>query len=503
VAEDSQAKDRVARLEPREPSTEQPVDVGRYANALARNRVLIALIVIGLSAVVLTLSLALPKTYKATARILLDESPGITESSSDVERRLATIQALLTTRGVLTRAAGTLEGESADTLEDKVRSSVDAKANIVNVQATDSSGAGAAEIANAVAAAFLRKQGSVERRRLARTIAVLNEQITGLRGPRTEIEPIRARLNEQLSDLRVNQANAGSDLQLADAARPSGSPDSPRPVRNTIFAFFAGLFLAVLVAVARERIAPRVSGPRQLSELSGLPVLTNIRQAHRSRFGGDGGALAKRDAYQTLSAIIGLQLGPGRPHTLLVTSALEDEGTTEVTAGLGRALALAGEKTLVVRADMRRLVANELAGEAEPGLAEILSAPGRERREAAAEMLADPTSSVSAGDGAGSLAVLGTGHTPSNPARLLSGDALDVFFKELERSDYTYVLIEGPPLLGLADCRYWAQRVEGTLVVSRLDRLEPNDVIELRELLERLDAHALGHVIVNGRAGPV
>jgi Mrp family chromosome partitioning ATPase len=118
-------------------------------------------------------------------------------------------------------------------------------------------------------------------------------------------------------------------------------------------------------------------------------------------------------------------------------------------------------------------------------------------------MLADPTSSVSAGDGAGSLAVLGTGHTPSNPARLLSGDALDVFFKELERSDYTYVLIEGPPLLGLADCRYWAQRVEGTLVVSRLDRLEPNDVIELRELLERLDAHALGHVIVNGRAGPV
>src|SRR5215204_921139 len=109
MAEDSQARDSVARLQPREPSREQPVDVGRYANALARNRVLIALIVIGVSGVVLTLSLALPKTYKATARILLDESPGITESTSDVERRLATIQALLTTRGVLARAARTLE----------------------------------------------------------------------------------------------------------------------------------------------------------------------------------------------------------------------------------------------------------------------------------------------------------------------------------------------------------------------------------------------------------
>ena len=503
MAEDSQAREPVARVQPREPSPEQPVDVGRYANALARNRVLIALIVIGVSAVVLTLSLALPKTYKATARILLDESPGITESTSDVERRLATIQALLTTRGVLARAARTLEGESADTLEDKVRSSVDAKANIVNVEATDSSAVGAAEIANAVAAAFLRRQGSAERRRLTRTITVLREQIAGLRGPRAEIEPVRARLNEQLSDLRVLQANAGSDLQLADAARPSSSPDSPRPVRNTIFAFFAGLFLAVLVAVGRERIAPRVSGPRQLSELSGLPILTNIRQAHRPWFGGNDGALAKRDAYQTLSALIGLQLGPGGPHTLLVTSALEDEGKTEVTVGLGRALALAGEKTLVVRADMRRGAVNELTGEEEPGLAEILSAPGRERQEAAAEMLADPTSSVSAGDGTGSLAVLGAGHTPSNPSRLLSGEALDVFFKELGRSDYTYVLIEGPPLLGPADCRYWAQRVEGTLVVSRPDRLEPNDVIEMRELLERLGANALGHVVVNGRRGSV
>src|SRR5215218_3651880 len=132
-----------------------------------------------------------------------------------------------------------------------------------------------------------------------------------------------------------------------------------------------------------------------------------------------------------------------------------------------------------------------------PGLAEILAAPRNEKRQAAADLLGDPADFVSTTDGTGSLAVLGTGNGPSNPTRLLSGDALDLFFQELARSDYTYVLIEGPPLLEVADCRFWAQCVDGTLVVSRPDLLEPNDVIEVRRVLDSLDANALGHVVVN------
>jgi capsular polysaccharide biosynthesis protein len=501
MAERWEAGPPVTRLQPREPAAEQPIDVRRYANALRRSGLLIAFIVTGFSALVLTLSLALPKTYSATSRILLDQPPGFSESATDVERRLATIRTLLTTRDVLARAARRIEGESTNTLDDKVSASVDAKANIINVQATDASASGAAEIANDVAAAFLTKQRTAEQRRLARTSASLRQAIVrlrGTRGARSEIAAIR----ERLSELSVSQASAGSELQLAEAARPRTTPDSPRPVRNTIFAFFAGLFIAVLVAIGRERIAPRVGGPRELSELSGLPVLTQITQPRNRRFGRDGRVgVGKREAYQTLSALIGLQLEPARQHTLLVTSALADEGKAEVTAGLGRAFALAGEKALIVRADMRRQSGSDAAGAEVPGLAEILSAPSNQQRQAAADMLADPKDSVSTSDGTGSLAVLGTGNTPANPARLVSGDALDVFFKQLARSDYAYVLIEGPPLLGLADCRFWAQRVDGTLLVSRPELLEPNDVIEVREVLESLDAKALGHVVVNSHIG--
>jgi non-specific protein-tyrosine kinase len=491
----------VSRLQPREPAAEQPVDVRRYANALRRSSLLIALIVTGFSALVLTLSLALPKTYSATSRILLDESPGLSESATDVERRLATIRTLLTTHEVLTRAARRIEDESTATLDDKVSASVDAKANIIDVKATDNSPSGAAEIANAVAAAFLTRQRNAELQRLARASASLREAIVrlrGSRGARSEIEAIR----ERLSELSVSQASAGSELHLAEAARPPTAPDSPRPVRNTIFAFFAGVFLAALMATVRERITPRVGGPRELSELSGLPVLTRITQPRGGRFGRDGSrGAAKRESFQMLSALIGLELGAARQHTLLVTSALAGEDKAEVTMGLGRAFALTGEKTLVVRADLRRRGNSDDPGEQTPGVAEILAAPRNEKRRAAADLLDDPADLVSTSDGTGSLAVLGTGNAPSNPARLLSGDALELFFQELARSDYTYVLIQGPPLLGVADCRFWAQRVDGTLIVSRPDLLEPSDVIEVRRVLDSLDANALGHVVVNGRVG--
>jgi capsular polysaccharide biosynthesis protein len=502
TAERWEPGERVARLHPREPAAEQPVDVRRYAHALRRSGLLIALIVTGFSALVLTLSLALPKTYSATSRILLDENPGFTESATDVERRLATIRTLLTTRAVLTRASGRIRGESTATLGDKVSASVDAKANIIDVKATDESAAGAAEIANAVAATFLTRQRNAERRRLARTSASLREAIvrlSGTRGARSEIEAIRTRLSE----LSVSQASAGSELQLADAARPPTSPDSPRPVRNTVFAFFAGLFIAVLVAVVRERITPRVAGPRELSELSGLPVLTRIAHARGGRFSRhEGLGVAKRESFQMLSALVGLELGPGR-HTLLVTSALPDEGRAEVAAGLGRALALSGERTLIVRADMRRRSDDDEPDGEAPGLAELLAAPRGEKRRAADDLLGDPADSASTSDGTGSLAVLGTGNAPPNPARLLTGDALDLFFSELARSDYTYVLIEGPPLLGVADCRFWAQRVDGTLVVSKPDLLEPNEVTEVRRVLDSVDANAIGHVVVDGRVGSV
>ena len=61
------------------------------------------------------------------------------------------------------------------------------------------------------------------------------------------------------------------------------------------------------------------------------------------------------------------------------------------------------------------------------------------------------------------------------------------------------MIIDGPPLLGIADAHAIAQRVDGMLLVSRLDRSTLEDAVETTDLLERLDVRPLGVVVVGVR----
>jgi capsular exopolysaccharide synthesis family protein len=485
---------------------DQPVDVRRYLGALRRGAWLIALIVVPLTLTVLVVSLALPKTYRATAKIVKADSGGV-RGQGDVEtvkRRLATLQTLLVTPEVLDRAARRLPGESAGTLEDKVQSSVDSDSNILDVVGSDGDARGAASIANAVANAFISSQRSEERRELEAARNELRAALNRARGRPNSAVEVRA-LQQRLSELTVSAASAGQELQLAQAARPPTAASSPRPVLNTIFALFAATFLAILAALAWDQLAPRVGGARELSRLTGLPALAAVPPPRRSQDGAsklpDGEA--EDEAYDGLRAALEFRLPAGSQHVLLVTSALPGEGKSTVTAGLGRALAQAGHRTLLVSANLRRPTLDELFGfTGTPGLANVLSAFHQNGQVGAGALIERAARSVPEALGPAELQVMPSGSASSSPVRLLSTGALVTFFDQLSRSDYDYVLVDGPPLLDLIDGQLLAQWVDGMLVVSSLDRLTPQAAVELHELLEDVDAKALGLVVVGSRGRP-
>jgi Mrp family chromosome partitioning ATPase len=133
-----------------------------------------------------------------------------------------------------------------------------------------------------------------------------------------------------------------------------------------------------------------------------------------------------------------------------------------------------------------------------PGLAEILAAARHGDTDTAAGMIVEPPTSATSPGRTGSLAVLGAGEAAS-PA-LVSPDALEVLFDELRRSAFTFVVVHAPPLLEPEGSRSWARHVDGALVVSRLGRMSPGDVVELRDQLDALDTTVLGHVLLNGKA---
>lgn len=477
----------------------------RYTAALRRSRWLIVAIVAAFTGVVLTVSLVMPDVYRATAKLLVEESTGLFSDADAelVERRLSTMEALLTTPDVLGAAAARLPGETQESLEGSISAVLDPDVNIVNVSATNGDPRVAAEIANAVANAFIEQQAEVERGLLERTRDQLEEQLVELRSEAGADAEIAA-IQQRISELSVGEGSVGSDLRLAQAAEPPSTPASPRPFRNAVLAFFAALFMAVLVVLGRDQFTPRVSNSRELGRLLDLPVLVGIpyvsrRGPRRRSLSG-----AELEAYEALAASLKLTLPKDRsPQVILVTGTLHAEGKTTATARLGQALAQSGSRTLLVSADLRVPRLQEMFNlKLDIGLSDLLAQPTRGGGSFPEGRMKRATRTVlreQAGRTRARLDVITSGSKSREPGRLITSDRMTNFVAHIRTLDYDYILVDAPPLIGIVDSQVLAGHADEIILVNRLDQLTLEQVQESRDVIDRLPKRPFGVVVIGVR----
>jgi capsular exopolysaccharide synthesis family protein len=490
------------RSSTRRTGTEEPVEVRRYLDAIRRGLPLVAGIVLALAISTYVVSSALPKRYKATASIVQRTGAVIDQNTSAdaITRDLNTVNSLVTTDSVLRAVVDKVPGTTLEGLRDNVASSVDPNANLIYVTAKDGDARKSADIANAVASTFVREQADIKRRQYQQARAQLQSELDRLqttgRAPAQE-QAIR----DRISQLAVSIATAGIDLGVAQPADVPKAQDTPRPVRNTALGIILGLFVGILVALGRDQLVPRISGSRELSRLLELPVLVTIpyvpRRGRRMRVLSG----IEYETYQTLATSVRFSLPPSDgPHIVLVTSALHAEGKSTVTMRLGRALAQAGQRTLVVSADMRWPTLHDLLEvPLEPGLADLLQTlpdiPAADVRDRVAEHIRP-----SPHQRRGALDVLPSGHKPADPTNLLADVGLDLVYDALRELDYTYIVVDAPPVLGIADTRALARRATSLLYVARMDRVTLENVVDARDVLDRIDRPGLGMVVIGVRS---
>ena len=477
---------------------EQPIEMRRHVAALRRSWLPVTLFVVIATTATYFLTSMLPDTYRSTATIVQADAVS-SLGSSDVEslkRRLETINRLLTTTAVLERAARSLPGETVDSLDDAITSTVDPSANIIEITAEDEDPNQAASIANAVAGSLLVTQAAAESQGIATASARLTAELTRLRArgaPDVEIEALR----DRISELTIAEATIGADLRLAERAGLPEQPYAPRPLRNAVVASFAALFLALVFVIGRDMFRPRLTEARELSQLMRLPVFATVPIIGRRRRRKSAIAQAVADeAYQTLQASVRYSLGEDGGRVVLVTSAIEGEGKTTTAVGLAKALARIGQRTLLVCADFRLPTLHEHFGVPRaPGLSDVLRMAGLASD---ASELSQRLSAVTHSLGPmqpDELGVVASGSRADDPAALLFGGPLDSLLSVIDELDYDFIIFDGPPLLGVADGHALAQRADALLIAARLDRLGVEQAVESRSVLDRLGANAIGLVI--------
>ena len=191
---------------------------------------------------VLVLSLILPKTYQAERRSCSrSRAPRSRPPTPRPRPRSWRRSGSCSSRTTCSRRPPRkLDGETADTLHDKVDASVDGATSLVSIKAKDGDAAGAAAIANTVAATFVARRRAADRQRFAKARVDLEQALDRLRTAGASQDEITA-VQDRLSELSVSEVSGNDDSgrrgrPAAGAAGvpPPAAEHPARPVRRAL-----------------------------------------------------------------------------------------------------------------------------------------------------------------------------------------------------------------------------------------------------------------------------
>src|SRR4051794_11185705 len=485
------------------PSAEQQ-GLARYVSTLRERKWLIAFTVLITTLAAVGYVLTASKVYNAEADLLItpvgNSDPtlsglGLIASSSDPTRDVETASKLVTSTTVAKRVKAKLhDSRSAEQLLQNVSVAPVATSNVVAVTAEGDSPKAAQSLANAFAQESVANRTDNFHAEIDKRIASIKPQVKGTPSAAELADPTSPA--SQLSRLELLRSGDDPTIRVETLADAPASPSAPKKKLSIIAGVVAGLVLGIGGAFALQVLDPRLRREEQLRRLYGLPILARIPKDARAH---GAGALAPEslspstiEAYRTLRATLSASRGhDARSTSILVTSPSPSEGKTTTAINLASSLALAGNKVILIEADLRRpAIGKALGVEPRHGTGSVLletvelqdalettKAYGRYL-----QLLVADYSGAASGWMADRLFLPSTHRIVAEAKKLAD-----------------YVIIDSPPLSEVIDALPLAQRADAVLVVVRVGKTQLTKLAPLGELLSRHGIRPVGFAVVGAQ----
>jgi len=282
------------------------------------------------------------------------------------------------------------------------------------------------------------------------------------------------------------------DLVPGDSAALPTAPSSPNVLRYVQIGLIVGLVLGVAYMLIRHVLDRRVRDPQEIERKTRATVVGWIpRQKDlgtaRTFFEADGvhsaaGFSPAVEAVRELRTNLQYMSVDEPPRVIVVTSPLPGDGKSVTAANLARSLAAAGERTVLIDADLRRpVVAASLSLPESPGLTDILA--GR-------VTLSDVAHVV---DADRNLVVITAGRIPPNPSEVLGSKRMTALLAELRRE--ATVIIDSPPAVPVTDAAVLSAAADGVLTVVSAGHTTYDLLQRSLANVERAGGRSLGVVL--------
>lgn len=280
-----------------------------------------------------------------------------------------------------------------------------------------------------------------------------------------------------------------NNVSIVDPARAPERPSSPHLIINLAVALLAGLVLGAGIAFALEQIDEAIADPVEVERRLGLPLLGSVPKLSN---GTPMEALLDRksemvDAYLAIQTNLSFATEHGVPRSIAVTSTRPAEGKSTTALALATMLARAGRKVILVDGDMRAPSVHHLGGVGHQlGLSNFLAGDDNIDR------LTFPMTDLG-------FTAMSAGPLPPNAAELLTGSRLSILLERLLET-FDNVVLDSPPVMGLADAPLIASRVEGVIYAVESHGIRSSMVKTALARLASANARVFGGVLTKFEA---
>jgi len=307
------------------------------------------------------------------------------------------------------------------------------------------------------------------------------------------IERTKSSYDQLLRTVEMVSVSKDTDQDLIGVMEPAANALATSQAPMILAgALLAGLGLGLGIIFLQERLDDRFTSVVELMEHFDEEIVGQVPQISNGRSNKQLELLKPDDDRHMLaesnrslrSSLLYMTSEGARPKTILVASAIPNEGKSTIAANLARTLAFAGSRVLLVDGDLRCGHLHKLLGlSREPGMTELL------RQEVSLEkvIVATPLPSLS---------FIPCGSLAHNAGELFLGSVTDIFLKQVAKN-FDYVIFDSAPIFAADDTTTLAPKLDGVLFVVRGSFTRARLARQALEMLYQRRVNVLG-LIFNG-----
>lgn len=337
-------------------------------------------------------------------------------------------------------------------------------------------------------------------------------------------ESLYSQLKAKYQEVQIQESGKMEEVSVV---KPAVTPDKPFNIPSNLMIMLTGAVMGLVIGVVLTFLAEvfdtsmgtieDVEALLKVPVLGVIPQLENDSKKKRRPERGEGPRFRAHDlaihyepksqaaeSFRALRTNLQFLRLESKGKLFLLTSSFVEEGKTLNVSNLALSLAQAGNKVLLVDADLRKPNVHRVFGlSREPGITDCVL--GNYQWGEVVETISD----IMLGDfeiedvlmtpGMDNLHIMTAGTQPPNPAEILSSVRFREFLQEA-RAQYDFIFVDSPPVLPVADATEIAPLMDGVFLVYTVGKIGRDVLKRAKSTLDNVEAKVMGVILNNVKA---